>query len=98
MPDGSMAGGPMYVLERGLKMKWLGVLFAALTMIAGFGIGCMTQANSIVGNAQSFFPKESATTVAWVLGIAMAGLTALVILGGVRSIARVCELLVPVMA
>src|SRR5512134_2891916 len=42
---GEMAGGPMYVLERGLKMKWLGVLFAIFTAIAAFGIGNMTQAN-----------------------------------------------------
>lgn len=98
MPNGSMAGGPMYVLERGMNQKWLGIIFAALTAIAGFGIGCMTQANSIVGNVQTFFPPESATSVAWISGIAMAVLTAAVILGGVRSIARVCEVLVPVMA
>jgi AGCS family alanine or glycine:cation symporter len=98
MADGSMAGGPMYVLERGLNQKWLGLVFAGLTMVAGFGIGCMTQANSIVGNVQSFFAPESATTIAWVLGIGMAALTAAVILGGVRSIARVCEFLVPIMA
>src|SRR5213082_180003 len=46
-PQGTMAGGPMYALERGLHMRWLGVVFAALTAIAAFGIGNMVQANSI---------------------------------------------------
>ncbi|WP_425501967.1 alanine/glycine:cation symporter family protein [Phragmitibacter flavus] len=98
MPDGTFAGGPMYVLERGLGMKWLGIIFAIFTMIAGFGIGCMTQANSIVENVQSFFPADQSRTVAWSLGIAMAILVAIVIIGGVKSIARVCTLLVPIMA
>ena len=44
---GEMAGGPMYVLERGLSARWLGLVFAALTAVAAFGIGCMVQANSI---------------------------------------------------
>jgi AGCS family alanine or glycine:cation symporter len=57
----------------------------------------MTQANSIVGNVQALFPPEQGTTVAWVLGTGMAALTAVVILGGIRSIARVCEYLVPFM-
>jgi len=98
MPDGSMAGGPMYALEKGLGQKWLGVLFAVLTCIAAFGIGCMTQANSVVSQVQAVVAPEHAKTVAWVLGLAMAGLTAFVILGGVKSIARVCEGLVPFMA
>lgn len=97
-PDGSFAGGPMYALERGLGQKWLGVVFAVLTCIAAFGIGCMTQANSIVGNVQAFFAPERAEAVAWGLGLGLAGLTAAVILGGIRSIARVCGVLVPFMA
>lgn len=97
-PDGTYAGGPMYALERGLGQRWLGIVFAALTCIAAFGIGCMTQANSIVGNIQVFFPAQHAGTVAWVLGLAMAVMTAATILGGIRSIARVCEFLVPFMA
>lgn len=97
-PDGSFAGGPMYVLERGMGQKWLGVVFAVLTCIAAFGIGCMTQANSIVGNVQTFFGPDKANVVAWILGLSIAGFTAAVILGGVRSIARVCEVLVPFMA
>ena len=91
--DGAMAGGPMYALERGLKAKWLGMLFAALTAIAAFGIGCMTQANSI-----SSLAKESLGLNPWITGVVMTGLTAIVILGGIKSIAAVCEKLVPFMA
>jgi len=98
MPSGQMAGGPMYALERGLGMKWLGVVFAVFTCIAAFGIGNMTQANAVVGQVQANFPQLDKQTVAWVLGIGMAGLTAAVILGGIRSIARACEVLVPFMA
>lgn len=106
LPNGSFAGGPMYALERGLGKKWLGVLFAFFTMVAAFGIGCMTQANSVVANVNQLLSEKAATgvswaqphTVAWVLGILMAIATAVTILGGVKSIARVCELLVPFMA
>jgi len=91
--DGTMSGGPMYVLERGLRMRWLGVLFAAFTAIAAFGIGCTVQANSIAEMA-----KETFGISPFVCGILLAALTASVILGGIRSIARVCEALVPFMA
>ena len=92
-PRGLMAGGPMYVLERGLKVKWLGVVFAALTAFAAFGIGNMVQANSISTLAHDTFAIDP-----WVTGTVMTVLTAVVILGGIKSIARVCERLVPVMA
>lgn len=104
LPDGSMAGGPMYVLERGLKLKWLGILFAIFTAFAAFGIGNMTQANSIVGNIQGLitqhqlFPTVSPGTIASVIGLIMSALTAVVILGGVKSISKVCGVLVPFMA
>jgi len=91
--DGRMAGGPMYVLERGMNRKWLGVVFAALTAVAAFGIGNMVQANSLAG-----LVKETFHVSPWVTGAAMTALTALVILGGIQSIARVCEKLVPFMA
>ena len=91
--DGSMAGGPMYVLERGMKARWLGVVFAALTAVAAFGIGCMVQANSIAALLQ-----ESMHVSPWISGTVMTILTAVVILGGIKSIARVCEALVPFMA
>lgn len=98
MPDGSMAGGPMYALERGLKQKWLGVVFAFFTCIAAFGIGNMTQANSIVELLREHIKPDSDVVLRWVAGSVMAVLTAAVVLGGVKSIAKVCGLLVPIMA
>lgn len=98
MPDGTMAGGPMYVLEHGLGMKWLGVLFAIFTAIAAFGIGNMAQANSIVELLMEHIKPESETTLRWASGGVMAVLTAATILGGVQSISKVCGYLVPIMA
>ena len=91
--QGLMAGGPMYVLERGLGQRWLGVVFAALTAVAAFGIGCMVQANSI-----SSMVQETLQISPWWTGAVMTVLTAVVILGGIQSIASVCEKLVPFMA
>lgn len=91
--DGSMAGGPMYALEKGLNMKWLGILFAIFTAVAAFGIGNMVQANSI-----SSMLSETYNISPWISGGIMTVLTALVILGGIKSISRVCEFLVPIMA
>lgn len=91
--NGAMCGGPMYVLERGMNAKWLGVVFAALTAVAAFGIGNMVQANSIASMASETFGVSP-----WVSGGLLTVLTAVVILGGIRSIARVCELLIPFMA
>jgi AGCS family alanine or glycine:cation symporter len=92
-PQGLMAGGPMYVLERGLGQRWLGILFATLTAVAAFGIGCMVQANSI-----SALLEQSMGVSPWISGVVMTLLTAIVILGGIKSIANVCEKLVPFMA
>lgn len=92
-PGGQMAGGPMYVLERGLNQKWLGIIFASLTAVTAFGIGNMVQANSI-----STMVNETFTISPWITGLFMTALTAVVILGGIKSIARVCEKLVPFMA
>ena len=91
--DGTMLGGPMYALERGLGMKWLGVLFALFTVFASFGIGNMVQANSISTLAASQFGVNVHLT-----GLVQAVMTAVVVLGGLKVIARVCELLVPFMA
>jgi len=91
--DGSMLGGPMYALENGLNMKWLAVVFCVFTALAAFGIGNMVQANSIASLA-----KETMNVPPAVSGLAMAAITAMVILGGITSIARVCMLLVPFMA
>ncbi len=91
--DGTMAGGPMYVLERGMNAKRLGMIFAFLTAVAAFGIGNMVQANSIASLVQETFKISP-----WVTGSIITALTAVVILGGIKSIARVCEKLVPFMA
>ena len=91
--DGRMQGGAMYALERGLHMKWLGVAFALFGTLASFGIGCATQVNAIatVCNANLGVPE-------WLVGAVVAVLTALVIFGGIQTISRVCEKLVPFMA
>ena len=91
--DGSFIGGPMYALERGLGQKWLGVLFAVFTAIACFGIGNMTQGNSIAESVLNTFGIPKMVT-----GVVLCILTGLVILGGVNSISKVCEKLVPLMA
>ncbi len=91
--DGRMQGGAMYALERGLHMKWLAVLFAFFGGFASFGIGCATQVNAIATVCQ-----ENLNIPPAAVGIAVAGLTALVIFGGIKSIANVCEKLVPFMA
>jgi AGCS family alanine or glycine:cation symporter len=90
---GEMAGGPMYVLERALGWPALGTAFAALTAISAFGIGNTVQANSIAS-----LVTEHTGWPHWVTGVPLALLTAAVILGGIRSIAAVCEALVPFMA
>ena len=92
-PDGRMLGGPMYALERGLGMKWLAILFAIFTALASFGIGCTVQANSI-----ALLANETFGVPTWMIGIMVCLLTALVILGGVKAIAKVCTILVPFMA
>lgn len=91
--DGRMQGGAMYALERGLNMKWLGMLFAILAGFASFGIGCATQVNAIATVC-----RENFGVPAWIVGVVVAILTAIVIFGGIRAIANVCEKLVPFMA
>lgn len=83
----------MYALERGLNMKWLGMIFAFLAGFASFGIGCATQVNAIATVCE-----ENLHIAPALVGIVVAALTALVIFGGIRSIANVCEKLVPFMA
>lgn len=91
--DGTMLGGPMYALEKGLKMKWLAVLFCIFTTLAAFGIGNTVQANAI----SKLFSSQFHISV-YVTGVILTILTALVILGGIKSIANTCEKLVPFMA
>jgi len=93
-PDGTVAGGPMYALERGLNAKWLGVLFAAFTAVAAFGIGNMVQANALA----SVLHDSKLEVNPWISGVIMTVLVAVVVIGGIKSIARVSEKLVPLMA
>ena len=90
---GRMIGGPMYALERGLGWKWMAVLFAVFTALASFGIGNTVQANAI-----STIAEESYDISPYLSGAVICLLAAAVILGGVKSIAKVCGLLVPFMA
>ncbi|MDO4552478.1 MAG: sodium:alanine symporter family protein [Bacillota bacterium] len=91
--DGTMLGGAMYALERGLHCKWGGMVFAALTALAAFGIGVLVQEKAMISVVNSNFGLPG-----WVTGLIAAVLVGMVILGGVKSIARVCTALVPFMA
>jgi len=94
--DGSISGGPMYTLSRALNLKWLGVLFALFTVIASIGIGNLVQVNSVVDGLNYIIPGASDYGL-WI-GLAMAVMVALVILGGIQRIAKVASTIVPVMA
>jgi AGCS family alanine or glycine:cation symporter len=87
-----MRGGPMYYLAKGAGLPWLGTLFAVFTALAAFGIGNMTQANATAKIFESTFGIDTLAT-----GLVLMVLTALVILGGIRSIGRFTSLLVPFM-
>jgi len=91
-PQGIIRGGAMYILSQGLKMPWLGTVFALLTASAAFGIGNMVQANSVADVVQSSFGVPVMVT-----GGVLAVLTALVVLGGLRRIVEVSQILVPAM-
>ncbi len=91
--NGQMAGGPMYYLEHGLKQKWLAVLFAIFGAVAAFGIGNGTQSNSVAGVVETTFGIET-----WITGLILTIFTALVILGGIKSIGKVTAVFVPIMA
>lgn len=91
--DGRMSGGPMYYIERGLNMKWLACAFAFFGMIAALGTGCSVQSNSVAHAMTTSFGVPS-----WVTGALLTAVTALVVLGGIKSIARAASVIVPVMA
>ena len=91
--DGKIIGGPMFALEDGLGWKWLAILFAVFTAIASFGIGNTVQANAIATLANETYEISPCIT-----GAVVCLLTGAVVLGGVKSIARVCSMLVPFMA
>lgn len=91
--NGKVQGGPMYALEKGLGWKKLGIAFAVLTALAAFGIGDTVQANAI-----STIADETLGIPTWVSGLVVTALVGAVLLGGIKSIARVCTALVPFMA
>jgi len=91
--EGRMLGGPMYALEHGLGWKGMAVLFAVFTAVAAFGIGNTVQANAIATLAY-----ETYDVAPWVTGLIVTLLTGAVVLGGIKSIAKVCTALVPFMA
>lgn len=101
---GDWVGGPMYYIQNGLgkKWKWLASVFAVFGALAAFGIGNMTQVNTIcstVGGAiKNFVPDVNLTIVAWIVGALCAVIASIVYLGGIEAIGDVCALLVPVMA
>ena len=90
---GEKSGGPMYYIERGLNMKWMALLFALFGTLASFGIGSSVQSNSVAQSIQASFQIDS-----WMTGVVLTVFTALVILGGIKSISRVSSAIVPVMA
>ncbi|MCD8393734.1 MAG: alanine:cation symporter family protein [Bacteroidales bacterium] len=91
--DGRMLGGPMYVLEHGLKKRWLGILFALFTCLAAFGIG-----NTVQSNAIATLTHETFGITPEITGIVVMLLVGAVLIGGIKSIARVCTMIVPLMA
>ena len=92
-PDGTISGGPMHFISLGLGQKWLGWLFAFFAMIASLGIGNMVQANSVANPLYDNFHIPKLVT-----GLVMAALTALVIIGGIKRIAKVSQRIVPFMS
>lgn len=107
--DGRMLGGAMYALERGFKFKTLGkilaVLFALFALLASFGIGSGVQVNAISNIMNNTFDLgtvnlfgQDVSVISIIVGVLVAAITAVVIFGGIKSISRVCELLVPFMA
>ncbi len=109
--DGSISGGPMYFLSRGLGLRWLGALFALFAGVASFGIGCAVQSNSVADGILSLVPEAwhgpriaaavpivgGTLLVKPVIGIVLAVLVGFVIIGGIRRIAQVASRIVPIM-
>ena len=90
--DGTMIGGAMYALERGLKAKWAGIIFAILAALAAFGIGCMAQANAVAVNLETNFSVPPI-----IVAIVLSVLAAFSIIGGIKSISGIASKLVPLM-
>ena len=90
--DGTYLGGPMYALEYGLNKKWLAVLFCIFTLIASYGVGCSTQARAVTETARTLWNLPE-----YVVGMVIAILVGMVIVGGIKSIGKICSTLVPAM-
>ena len=109
--DGSASGGPMYYLEKGLGLKWLAVIFALCAGLASFGIGCAVQANSVADGLLTIIPESMRQAqfdpdiplvgdriiLKPIIGVTLALLVGIVILGGIKRIARVAAKIVPLM-
>jgi AGCS family alanine or glycine:cation symporter len=93
--DGSVSGGPMYYIEKGLgeQWKWLAVFFAAMAVICSFLTGNAVQANTVADTLKSTFLIPG-----WVTGLATASVVGFVIIGGIKRIGRVTASLMPIMA
>jgi len=104
--EGDWVGGPMYYITNGLgkNWKWLGSIFAVFAALAAFGIGNMTQINTIAGTINTaiagFIPTsdQTKTIIAWFVAIICALICAFILLGGIQRLADVCSFLVPIMA
>ncbi len=96
--SGEFVGGPMYVLERGLGLRALSVMFCVFAVCAGLGMANMVQSNVIVGMTQAGLPGWSPVAIAVTMGLVLAALTAAVIIGGIKSISRTSTVLIPAMA
>ena len=90
--DGTMAGGPMYYMDRRLNMKWLAVIFAIATIVSSFGTGNMPQINNIAQSMEQTFSIDPVWT-----GAILSILLAMVIIGGIKRIAAVTSKIVPIM-
>ncbi len=90
--DGTYIGGPMYALEYGLNKKWLAVLFSIFTLIASYGVGCSTQARAVTETLHTLWGLPE-----FIVGFVIAVIVGLVIVGGIKSIGKICSLLVPAM-
>ena len=90
---GFISGGPMYVMERRLNMKWLAIFFALATVVSSFGSGNLPQSNSIANGLSASFGIPN-----WASGFVLAGFLGAVILGGIKRIVVVAEKIVPLMA
>ena len=95
--DGNFSGGPMHYIEKGLGWKPLALFFAFCCTLAAVGMS-MVQVNSISDTVQHAVTGDANTTVAWIVGIAVATITALIVIGGIQRIGKITSMIVPFMA